>query len=179
MSEGSGTTVAQWHEMSAGGPGGLSRELLDGEPVTRSPMTTRHADAAVLLHGLLDAAIADEALTQLHQPVVLDAWSEPRPDISVVERAGQADSKSTILLVVEIADSNHGLIYTRGRKASYYARSGIPECWIVDLLSEQVLVHTDPASGGYRSIRNLRSGAQVALAALPGVRLDVASILGP
>jgi Uma2 family endonuclease len=35
------------------------------------------------------------------------------------------------LLVIEVADSS--LEYDRGRKAAAYARSGIPELWIVRL----------------------------------------------
>lgn len=178
MSHGPGLTVAQWHEMQGGGAGPLARELLDGEAVTRGPMSARHADCVVRLHRLIEVAVGAAAVVRMHQPLILDERSEPRPDVSVLEQPATAGA-APALLVVEVADTSHDLVYSRGRKAAYYARCAIADCWVVDLAAGQVLVHSSPASGGYRDIRNLRGDAEASATSLPGVSLAVAEILGP
>lgn len=179
MPEGHGLTIAEWHAMIDVRGDSLHRELLDGEPVARAPMSEAHADCVIRMHQLVEAAIGEAAVTQMHLPVMLDERSEPRPDVSVVARPGELSAGiQSLLLVVEVADSNAALIYGRGRKASYYARSGVPDCWIVDLMGQQILAHSTPASGGYREIRNLRPGATLGMVSLPGVALDVAELLG-
>lgn len=170
-------TVTEWHQMTASGTGTLLRELLDGEVVDKAPVSTAHADCVVRLQGVIESAVGDLGLVQMHLPVVLDDWSEPRPDISVLARPGESTgSHPTILLVIEVADSSQDLIYSRGRKAAYYARSGVPDCWIVDLMSKQVLAHSSAASGGYRDIRNLREAAKLTVTSMPGVTVSAGDI---
>ena len=69
------------------------------------------------------------------------------------------------------ADSS--LEYDRGRKAEAYARSGIPELWIVDLASEVVFVCRDPRASSYRVEETRRRGQLLELAGLAGVALAV------
>ncbi|HMC39529.1 MAG TPA: Uma2 family endonuclease [Acidimicrobiales bacterium] len=179
MSDGQGITVSEWHTMSEAAGGGILRELLDGDPVVRAPMTPAHADCVVRIHQLVESRIGEDAVTQMHRPIVLDPRSETRPDIAVLARPEHRTAGShALLLVIEVADSSHGLIYGRGRKAAYYARCGVADCWIVDLLGQQVLVHSSPASGGYREIRNLRRGATLSPSSLPNVNVTVDEVLG-
>jgi len=44
--------------------------------------------------------------------------------------------------VIEVANSS--LAYDRGEKASIYARMGIPEYWILNVVDRQLEVHLDP-----------------------------------
>lgn len=69
-------------------------------------------------------------------------------------------------------------------KASLYARAGIADYWIVDLVHAALEVHRDPeaspdASGGwrYRSVVTLRPPATVAPLASPGTPIPVADLL--
>ena len=162
--------------MTQSDPGPLLQELLDGEPVRKAPMTPDHADCVVRLHALIESAVGDRGRVQMHLPVVLDDRSEPRPDIAVLPPAG-SDALPKVLLVLEVTDSSHALIYSRGRKAAYYARSGVPDCWIVDLSARQILVHSAPASSGYKEIKNMRDGAQLDVTSLAGVSIQAAEIL--
>ncbi len=80
------------------------------------------------------------------------------------------------LLVIEVADSS--LSTDRAIKLPIYARQLIVEVWIVDLAGDVVDVHTDPADGAYRSVRTLRPVDVLVPAAIEGVELSVAEILG-
>ena len=46
------------------------------------------------------------------------------------------------MLVVEVAESSYRIDH--GYKASLYARAGVPEYWIVDVVREGVEVHREP-----------------------------------
>jgi len=82
-----------------------------------------------------------------------------------------------ILLLIEVSDSS--LAYDRDRKAPYYARVGIRECWIVDLTHGEVLVLRSPAPTGYQVIERRRVGERLTVDALAGVFIDVADLLDP
>jgi Uma2 family endonuclease len=180
MSDPSGLTVSEWHSRIRDGTIVLRQELLDGEAVVKAPMSIAHAEFVLHVHRLIEAAVGEAGLTHMHLPVTLDERSEPTPDVSVLGRPNvSGGGRSPIFLVVEVADTEQSLIYNRGRKAAYYARSGVPDCWVLDMAGRQLLVHASAASGGYRSIRNLRPGSTVSLTALPDVTLDVAEMLAP
>jgi Uma2 family endonuclease len=174
-----GMTVEEWHRSG----GGMELELLDGQVIERPSMSGSHAVCVNRLAALLTSHVGDRAIVKTQVPVVLDERSEPRPDVAVMRpRSGgylqSPASPEDLLLLVEVADDTT-VTFDRGRKASYYAQSGVPECWIVDLAGDQVLRMRSPASGGYRDIRNLRRGSRVSVEALEGVMFDAAEVLGP
>jgi len=177
-----GLTVERWHRMASRGATGseFGAELLDGEVIYRLAETDRHAESVRSLSGLLSLSVPSEVVVSVGRPLVLDERSEPRPDIALLRpghKSGSEDptEQPEVLLVVEVAESS--LVFDRGRKAAYYARSGVPETWIVDIAGEQVLVMRRPASGGYRDIRNLRRGSTLEVEAWPSIRCDVAVAL--
>ena len=47
-----------------------------------------------------------------------------------------------MLLLVEVADSS--LAYDRGPKLALYARHGVPEVWVVDLVGRAVEICREP-----------------------------------
>jgi Uma2 family endonuclease len=86
------------------------------------------------------------------------------------------------VLVVEVADSS--LAFDRRQKGSLYARGGVQDYWIVNLVDRVLEVHRDPVVDGsapygwsYRSVARVTPPAAVALLALPGVRIAVADLL--
>src|SRR5919204_75377 len=71
--------------------------------------------------------------------------SQPEPDVSVVPRDPHAyrdAHPSRAVLVVEIAETSYRT--DRDDKFSLYARAGIAECWLVDVVDGAVEVHRDP-----------------------------------
>lgn len=63
-------------------------------------------------------------------------------------------------------------------KVPLYARSGVPETWLLDLEQETLTAYRDPAADGYRAVQVLRRGEQLAPAACPERALAVGNLLG-
>ncbi len=63
-------------------------------------------------------------------------------------------------------------------KIPLYARSGIPEVWLIDLQQETLTVYRDPTPDGYRTARVLHRGDSIAPAAFPERALAVVDLLG-
>jgi Uma2 family endonuclease len=160
-------------------------ELLDGLLVVREPQGSPHAAIAAHIGHVLEAVFGPGWHPRLHSPLALDDESEPEPDVAVVA-GGPRDyvraHPSTAALVVEVADSS--LRLDRRLKAGLYARAGLQDFWIVNLVEGVLEVHREPqpdadASYGwvYRSVEILRPAAIVAPLAAPGARIPVADLL--
>jgi Uma2 family endonuclease len=144
-------------------------ELLDGALVVREPQGSRHAAAIRKVLDSLRAALGDAWRLDSQLPLALDDASEPEPDVSVVPHDPHAyrhAHPSHAVLVVEIAETSYRT--DREYKFSLYARAGIAECWLVDVVNERVEVHREPEVSSaalygwhYRSIETLRSPAVV------------------
>jgi len=112
--------------------------------------------------------------------------TEPEPDfvvgVGVPLAATTAGHPTSALLVIEVSEST--LKYDRGDKASLYARAGILDYWIINLVDNQVEIYRDPVPDPtrvwgfrYASRIDLVPPAQVAPLALPGRPIAVADLL--
>src|SRR5207237_2947605 len=120
-------------------------ELLDGVLVVREPQGSPHAAIVAHVGQVLTSAFGAAWHARLHAPIALDEDSEPEPDVAIV--AGKAldyldGHPSSAALVVEVADSR--LRLDRRFKRGLYARAGLPEYWIVNLLDGALGVHRAP-----------------------------------
>ena len=79
------------------------------------------------------------------------------------------------LLVVDV--STESLYNDRTTKQRVYARSGVPEYWIVSLPKRRVEIHRDPSEDAYRTVSLHGTGDNIAPRALPDARIAVADIL--
>lgn len=160
-------------------------ELLDGVLVVREPQGSSHAATTSQIAQVLTAVFGSAWHARLHSPLALDAESEPEPDIAVVTGAPRdylGTHPATAALVVEVADSSLGL--DRRTKGSLYARAGLLDYWIVNLVEGVVEVYRDPLpmgdapnGWGYRSVVVHRPPAAVAPLAVPDRRIRVADLL--
>ena len=117
--------------------------------------------------------------------MALGEHSEPEPDVAVVAGKPQdyiVAHPSTAALVVEVADSS--LRLDRRFKAAVYARAGLHEYWIVNLVDRTLEVYREPQPVAdaaddciYRSVDVLRPPATVMPRAAPTARIPVADIL--
>ena len=82
-----------------------------------------------------------------------------------------------MLLLIEVADTS--VEYDRDVKGPLYAAAGIPEYWLIDLNGERLLAYREPSPEGYRLVRTLRRGEQIAPLAFPDSPLAVTDLLGP
>jgi Uma2 family endonuclease len=159
-------------------------ELLDGLLLVKEPQSSAHMTAVRLAEEALRAAFGAGWDVRPQGPIALDARSEPEPDVSVV-RGTPRDYRDTHptdpVLVVEVALAS--LKLDRTRKSRAYARAGVPEFWIVNLVDRVLEVHRDPGRleelrrWGYRSIQTLGRDAAVSPLAAPAARVVVADVL--
>ena len=175
-------TVADYHRLAETGvlEPDARVELLDGQVVDMSPIGSRHAGTVKWLSRRLGSLLGDRAILGVQDPVVLDEYSEPEPDIAVLEpRADfyrEAHPRaSDVLLIVEVADAT--LEKDRDIKVPLYARDGIREVWIVDLNADRVEVYRDPRDGDYESQAIRMRADTLTMLAFPDVALRVDELI--
>ena len=174
-------TVDEYHRM--GEAGILTEddrvELIEGELVAMAPIGSEHAAASNSLTRMLVLAVGDRGIVAVGNPVRLNRHSEPQPDFSVLRP--RDDYRKTLprpedtMLAVEVA--NTSLDYDRKVKLALYARSGIPEVWIVNLAAEEVEVYRSPVADNYTSVARAGRADSLAIQALPGTAVAVAGIV--
>lgn len=160
-------------------------ELLDGLLVVREPQGSPHAAIAAQVGQVLASAFGAGWHPRLHAPIALGEDSEPEPDVAVVAgtpRDYVGAHPSTAALVVEVADSS--LRLDRRLKSGLYARAGLPEYWIVNLVDGALEVHRAPRAAAdaaygwvYRSVDILRPPAAVTPLGALGAQIPVADLL--
>jgi len=156
-------------------------ELISGEIVEMSPIGSRHAACVKRLVHWLSAALGEQAVLSVQNPVRLDDFSEPEPDVSVLRPradfyAAAHPGPEDVLWLIEVSDSS--LVFDRRVKLPLYAAHGIPEVWVVSLVEDLVEVFRNPSAKKYAQSRKLRRGARLTPAAFPTVELDVDAVLG-
>lgn len=160
-------------------------ELLGGQLVVREPQGRPHATGIRLVARALRAVFGPDWNIEAHLPVALDEESEPEPDIAVVT-GGPRDyiesHPSRPELVVEVALAS--LALDRGEKASLYARAGVADYWIVNLVDNVLEVYRQPVADprgayGWRcaSTATLRRGDSVTPLALPDSAIPISDLL--
>ncbi len=153
---------------------GERAELVDGEILQTTPQGSVHAAMIQLLEDALRAAFGPGFSIRPQLPMALAADSEPEPDLAVVPGNPRDYLKAhptTALLVVEVSDNS--LEYDRGRKASLYARAGIQDYWIVNLIDRCIEVYREPRLGAYRSAKRFFPGDSVAPLSIPETGISV------
>jgi len=160
-------------------------ELIGGQLVVAEPQGSDHATAVGAADDALRAILPAGWIVRAQMPVALDDESAPEPDLVVVPgiRAAYRESHPAHpALAVEVADSS--LEFDRQHKGSLYARAGVQDYWIVNLIDRVLEVYRDPGPDPsapygwrYRSVQALAPSAVVGLLALPSARLAVADFL--
>ena len=155
-------------------------ELIDGEIRDMTPVGQPHAWIVNRLNWRLVMRLAGRAWVSVQNPLRLDRYTEPQPDL-VVARGGEDDyadrhlEAGDILLVVEVADSSFATTVSRRCR---YAGAGIPEAWLVDVAGGAVTVCTGPGPDGYADRRVFRRGEGIASTAVAGLQVTVDEIVG-
>ena len=176
-------TVAEYHRM--GEVGILTEddrvELIEGELVAMSPIGSDHAGTTNALNRRLVQVVGDRGVVAVGNPVQLDDLSEPQPDFTVLKPRDDDYRRATprpdeVMLIIEVADSS--LAYDRNVKRSLYARHGIPEFWIVNLVAGEVEVCRGPQGEQYTSVSRVGREGMLEPQLLPGAIIPVAALLG-
>jgi Uma2 family endonuclease len=164
-------------------PGDLV-ELMGGHLVVAEPQGSRHFAAVRAVEEALRAAFGAGWDVRGQGPLSLDDESEPEPDVAVVPgsfRDYVAGHPSQPVLVVEVSESS--LALDRDQKGSLYARAGLADYWIVNLVDQFLEMHRapgpDPAAAfgwQYRSVAVLGREASVSPLAVPDASIRVTDL---
>lgn len=153
-------------------------ELIDGEIVVISPEKSHHAAVIDLVADTLRESFGPGRTVRIQHPLALGIWSEPEPDVCVVEgtpRDHLSARPTSALLVVEVSDSS--LAFDQTSKARLYAAAGLAEYCIVNLVEGCVEVRRDPVDGDYATVSLHHAGETLTPLACPAARIPVASLL--
>lgn len=154
-------SLADWHELIESGVLAERRvELLEGEIIEMSPEGAMHSSTNYSVAEYFRDLLRERAIIREAHPITLDN-SEPEPDIAIVNSPytnyfTRHPYPQDIYWLVEI--SNQTLKSDLEGKSITYARNGIPEYWVIDLVNKQLVVHTQPVNNLYSQIRTLTSG---------------------
>jgi Uma2 family endonuclease len=156
-------------------------ELIDGEILKMSPIGSRHVGCVNRLNTLFSSRVGLLAIVSVQNPIRIDDYSEPEPDIALLKPRVDYYSQSLataeeVLLIIEVADTS--VDYDRNVKLPVYARAGISEVWIADLPGDGVEVNTEPMNGAYQKSRRAIRGEILTLEIFPTFKISVEDILG-
>lgn len=159
-------------------------ELIEGEIVAMSPQNPPHAFALSRGNMLLTRLYGSTHSVRVQLPLDLNVRSQPEPDFALVPSDTiRADAHPTGAdLVIEVAQSS--LSFDRNEKVTLYARFGVPEYWIVDLVNRRVEVYREPqpdAQGphGYAQRQIVTPDTAITPLVVPGPECPLADFFSP
>jgi hypothetical protein len=121
-------------------------ELIGGELMVAEPQGAAHYTAIMKTAKALDAAFGSGWHARTQGPIGLDDDSQPEPDVAIVpgglEDYGRAHPSRPVL-TVEVSESSLGV--DRTHKGSLYARAGLPDYWVLNLMDRVLEVYREPA----------------------------------
>lgn len=155
-------------------------ELIYGEIVRMTPLGLPHSQSVRRCNGGFSSRAGETAIVDVQNPLDLRPHARPEPDVMLLRPPesryiGRLPTAEDVLLVVEVADSS--LVSDREVKLPLYARVGIPEAWLVDLIHDLIRIYREPAEDGYRVIQTARRGETVAPLAFPDWAIPVEELL--
>ncbi|HEY7911893.1 MAG TPA: Uma2 family endonuclease, partial [Blastocatellia bacterium] len=106
-------TVDEYHRMSEAGI--LTEadrvELIEGEIIKMSPIGKQHAACVKRLNAILSRKVGDAAIISVQDPIRLDDYSEPEPDVALLRPrddfySGELPGAEDVFLIIEVADTS-------------------------------------------------------------------------
>jgi Uma2 family endonuclease len=160
-------------------------ELIGGQLMVAEPQSAEHYTAIRKCVRTLEAAFGAGWEVRSQGPVGLDDESEPEPDVAVVPGAPENYRRkhpSRPVLTVEVALTS--LVVDRQHKGSLYARAGLGDYWVLNLIDRVLEVYREPvadpaAAFGWRYGRRemLTASGRIAPLAAPASKIAVSDLL--
>jgi Uma2 family endonuclease len=177
-------TVQEYHRMAEIGILDEDErvELLAGQIVKMAAKGTAHGAALKRTVELLQNLLWGLVLLSIQDPVRLNDFSEPEPDIALLVRdplyyEDRHPTPSEVYLIIEVADTT--LRTDLGIKATIYAQSGIADYWVLDVNNRQLHVFREPNQDGYQSIVVLGDDASISPLQFPDISFMIRDMLRP
>ncbi len=174
--------IADYHRIIAAGIlEGRNVELIGGEIIEMAPEGESHAYCSDEAGEYLIYLLGNRAKVRQGKPITLPpSNSEPEPDIAIIQRLGQDYREhhpypENIFWLIEY--SNFTLSKDLGIKSQIYAAAGIPEYWVINLRTMELIVFRSPTDEGYQLKETLTQG-NINPLAFPDVAVSIDRLLG-
>lgn len=175
-------TLDEYHRMAKAGVFDAQAriELIDGELIEMAPIDPPHASTVDRILNQFAAHLAGRAWIRCQNPMTLRPASEPQPDL-ILARCGESGYSDhhpyaqDVLLAVEVSVSS--LRFDRKIKVPLYARSGIRELWLVNLVENELVAYREPTDAWYASVNTYCRGDRISPSAFPDVNFAVTDLL--
>lgn len=164
---------------------GEAIELIGGELMVAEPQGAPHYTAIMKTARVLEEAFGPGWVVRTQGPIGLDDDSEPEPDVAVVPGGPEDYARahpSRPVLTVEVADSS--LVLDRRHKGSLYARAGLVDYWILNLIDRVLEVYREPTPDStapfgwrYSRVETLDSAGSVSPLSAASVSVRVGRLL--
>ena len=156
-------------------------ELINGEIIPMAPIGNRHMATVDRLASRFIKAVGERGIIRIQGSFLLNTGSMPEPDLLVLEpRAdfyeAQAATAEDVMLIGEVSESS--LAYDRGVKLPLYARHGLKEYWLLNLIDRRIEVYGFPSGDTYRYTDFYRGDDTVSPLAFPDLSFRVADLIG-
>ena len=160
-------------------------ELIDGDLIDKMGQNPPHAGAIQLCMALLVKIFGVERV-RVQLPIEAGPAdrerSVPEPDLAVLAEVKPDFSRrhpngQELALLVEVADTT--LRHDAVTKRDLYARSDVPEYWVLDLNSRRLIVHRELDAGlaQYASIQSYTEDQAISIGSPLGQSISVSSLL--
>lgn len=176
-------SIADYDRMLAAGifdtPEKHRVELIRGELRMMSPINPPHEDALDRLTRWSFQQGTEEGIRIRTQNSLglLGLESVPQPDLFWVQNKDYSQQRPTsadVLLMIEVSDTS--LAYDRGEKAELYAREGIADYWVVNVVDRVVEVFREPSGEHYQQMHTCKIGETITPLAFPDIALTIADL---
>ncbi|MEO0756230.1 MAG: Uma2 family endonuclease [Cyanobacteria bacterium J06648_16] len=176
-------TTADYHRMAEVGIIAADErlELIAGQIVQKMPKGPAHSALCKRIEKLLERRLGEQVLVRLQDPIQLDDYSEPEPDIAVVHPddgfyADRHPSPDDVYLIIEVADTT--VSRDLGAKANLYAAAGIQDYWVFNVSTQQLHVFREPYADGYQRQLILSAQQSIEILAFPDCQIAVEACFG-
>ncbi|MEM8677531.1 MAG: Uma2 family endonuclease [Cyanobacteria bacterium P01_G01_bin.67] len=172
-------SIEEWHELvNLGLLEGKPVEFLEGEIIEVSPEGIEHSYTNDSVVKYLRSILVGLADVRESHPITLDN-SEPEPDIAIVRLPETIYRQhhpypQDIYFLIEI--SHRTLKQDLEQKIITYARNGIPEYWVLDLVNKKLITHTQVQGNKYSQVAEYKTGT-VCPMAFPDIAIALDKLL--
>ncbi len=157
-------------------------ELIEGEIIHMSPIGDLHHACVNRLNAIFSKRLKnEEAIVSIQNPIQLGEKSQPLPDVTTLKPCedfyarGKPRAKD-ILLLIEVADTS--LQYDREEKIPLYAKYGIIEVWLVNLITQKLEVYRESTSTGYENVYYYDVSKNISPILFPDLTIAISNVIG-
>ncbi|MEL6553453.1 MAG: Uma2 family endonuclease [Cyanobacteria bacterium J06621_11] len=176
-------TTADYHRMADVGILAADEqvELLAGQVIQKMLKGPAHSALCKRVEKLVERRLGDSVLVRLQDPIQLDTYSEPEPDIAIVYPsssfyAEHHPTASEVFAIIEVSDSTIERDLTL--KANLYAAAGIVDYWVINVQEKQLHIFRDPQANEYQKQTILKTKQSTSFVAFPDCTISVSDCFG-